>query len=88
MSFFVIGIFSFVTSKIPFLAGMLSCITGIMIPVFTLFIPDSVLADLGLIMACCLFFILTIRFLFRGLEKRRRKSRKRVQKSLNPDIIQ
>lgn len=81
LSFFVLGFFSYVTSKIPILVGMLSTITGIMIAVFTLFIPHSILADLGMIMACCMFFILTIRFLFRGLEKRQRRRKKN-----NPEL--
>jgi len=77
LSFFVIGIFSFITSKLPFLAGIFSTITGIMIIVFNLFIHDSILADAGLVMACCMFFIFTIRFLFRGLEKKRKKGRRK-----------
>jgi hypothetical protein len=69
LSFFVIGIFAYITLKIPVITGILASITGILIPVFTLFIPNSILADTGLIMACFMFFILTIRFLFKGLEK-------------------
>lgn len=86
LSFFVLGFFSYVTSKIPILVGILSTITGIMIAVFTLFIPDSILADVGMIMACFMFFILTIRFLFRGLEKRQRKRKKTLSQEADPAI--
>jgi hypothetical protein len=83
LSFFVIGIFAYLTLKIPIVTGILASATGILIPVFTLFIPDSFLADIGLIMACFMFFILTIRLLFRGLE--RKQKRKRIKKDIDQD---
>jgi hypothetical protein len=76
LSFFVLGIFAYITQKIPVLTGILATLTGIMIPLFSLFIPDSIFANLGLIMACCMFFIMTVRFFFRGLEKKHKKIRK------------
>jgi hypothetical protein len=72
LSFFVIGIFAYITRKIPVITGIIATSTGVLIPVFTLFIPNSILADTGLIMACFMFFLLTIRFLFKGLQKRKK----------------
>ena len=77
LNFFVMGIFAYLTSKIPLMTGILGSLTGIFIPLFTLFIPDSLFADVGLIMACLMFFILTIRFLFKGLEKKQKRTRKK-----------
>lgn len=77
MSFFVIGIFAFITLKIPVITGILAAFTGILIPVFTLFFPNSIFGDIGLIMACFMFFILTVRLLFKGLEKTERSFRRK-----------
>jgi hypothetical protein len=73
LSFFTLGIFSFLTMKIRLLTGILAFSTGSIIIVFTLFIPDSLLEQIGLSMACLMFFILTIQFFFRGLTKKQKK---------------
>ena len=73
LSFIVVGLFAFLTMKIRVVSGILSLITGFLIIVFTLFIPDSLLVQIGLIMACLMFFILTVQFLFKGLEKKQKR---------------
>jgi hypothetical protein len=87
LSFFVFGIFAYITLKIPVITGIFASLTGVMIPVFTLIIPDSILTDTGLIMACFMFFILTVRFLFKGLEKKKKRTRRKRINTANIEYI-
>ena len=79
--FFVIGIFSYITLKIPVFTGILASLTGILISLFTLFFPESIFRDIGLIMTCFMFFILSVRFIFTGLERKQRNTNKKKNNS-------
>jgi len=82
LSFFATGLFSFSTGKLPFIIGFIAILAGILLPVFTSLIKESVLTDVGLVLSCIMFFILGIRLLFKGLIKKKRKRaiRKRIEK--------
>ena len=73
LSFLSLGAFGLRTGRISIFTAIVSIITGLILPVFTSLIPESLLADLGLIAGCVTFMIIGIRFLFTGLEKKKRR---------------
>ena len=83
LSFLSLGAFGLRTRRISIFTAIVSIITGLILPIFTSLIPESLLADLGLIAGCVTFMIIGIRLLFTGLEKkkRRRKSMKAKEAS-------
>ncbi len=72
LSFFMIGLFALVTRKISIATGIIGMLTGIMLPVFSSQVPKSILASVGIALACILFFILSYRLLFKGLKSKER----------------
>ncbi len=77
LAFLSLAAFTFRTRRLSLFTGTVSLVTGIILPVFTVFIPDSLLSDIGLVAGFLTFIIIGIRLLFTGLEKKKR--RKRVQ---------
>ena len=78
LSFFMIGLFALITRKISIATGIIGMITGILLPVFSSMVPKSILATVGISLACILYFILSYRLLFKGLiRKEPVKSRRR-----------
>jgi hypothetical protein len=67
LGFFMIGLFALVTRKISIATGVIGMITGILLPVFSSLVPKSILASVGVALACVLYFILSYRLLFKGL---------------------
>jgi len=57
LAFFSLGMFAFRTRRLSIVTGTISIITGIILPVFTGLIPDSLLADIGLVIGCIAFLI-------------------------------
>jgi hypothetical protein len=80
LAFFFIGMFAFRTKKISYITGVISTITGIILPVFT-GIPESLMADIGLLMGCITFLIIGVRLLFRGLERISKRAAKKLNKA-------
>ncbi len=79
LSFFMIGLFALVTRKISIATGIIGMITGILLPVFSSLVPQSILASIGIALACILFFILSYRLLFEGLTKKEKSNRRRTR---------
>lgn len=75
LSFIMIGLFAFITRKISIATGIIGIITGILLPVFSSLVPESILASVGIALACILFFTLSYRLLFKGLARKERKKR-------------
>jgi hypothetical protein len=80
LAFFSIGMFAFRTKKLSYITGIISTITGIILPVFTSFIPEGLMADIGLLIGCITFMIIGVRLLFRGLEKVSKRAEKKQSK--------
>jgi len=79
LSFFMIGLFALITRKISIATGIIGMITGILLPVFSSMVPKSILASVGISLACILYFILSYRLLFKGLIRKEPAKQKRVR---------
>jgi hypothetical protein len=77
LSFLMIGLFALVTRKISIATGIIGMLTGILLPVFSSLVPKSILASVGISLACILFFILSYRLLFKGLIMKERTKKTR-----------
>jgi hypothetical protein len=80
----MIGLFAIVTRKISLVTGILGMITGIILPVFSSLIPDTIIATSGLSLACILFFVISYRLLFMGLTVKERKPGQRNPRKTKP----
>ncbi len=78
LSFLSLGAFGLRTRRISIFTSIVSVITGLILPVFTIMVPESLPADLGLIAGCATFMIIGTRLLFNGLEKKKRNRKKPV----------
>lgn len=79
LSFFMIGLFALITRKISIATGIIGMITGVLLPVFTSMVPKSILASVGISLACILYFILSYRLLFKGLIRKEPTKPKRIR---------
>jgi hypothetical protein len=82
LAFFSLGGFAYRTRRLSIFTVTVSIITGILLPLFTFVIPESLLSDVGLISGCITFMIVGFRLLFTGLEK---KKRHRPEKELKEE---
>ncbi len=78
LAFLSLSAFAYRTRRISIFTGSVSLITGIILPVFTALIPESLLSDIGLVAGFITFLIIGMRLLFTGLEKKRRNSKQKV----------
>ena len=76
LAFFSLGIFALKTRRLSIFTGIISLSTGIILPVFTGLIPDSLLADIGLLAGCITFLIIGVRLTFGGISKESEKLHK------------
>jgi hypothetical protein len=74
LAFLSLAAFAFRTRRLSIFTGLVSLITGIILPVFTVLIPESLLSDIGLVAGFLTFLIIGMRLLFSGLEKKQRKT--------------
>ncbi|MCK4923289.1 MAG: hypothetical protein KAS71_19715 [Bacteroidales bacterium] len=77
--FLSLGLFALRTRSMTILTGIVSLITGIILPVFTSLIPESLLADIGLVAGSITFMVIGMRILFNGLSLKK-KSLKKAKK--------
>lgn len=67
--FLSLGLFTFRTRRLSYFTAFVSTITGIIVPVFTSLIPESVLADIGLVAGSITFMVVGVRLLFSGVNQ-------------------
>ncbi|MGC9341401.1 MAG: DUF4386 family protein [Bacteroidales bacterium] len=67
--FLSLGLFTFRTRRLSYFTAFVSTITGIIVPVFTSLIPESVLADIGLVAGSITFMVIGVRLLFSGVNQ-------------------
>ncbi len=80
LAFFSLGIFALRNRRLSIFTGLISLLTGIILPVFTGLIPESLLADLGLLAGCITFLIIGVRLSFGGIGKEDLKTVKSERK--------
>ena len=86
LAFLSLSAFTYRTRRLSIFTGSVSLITGIILPVFTALIPESLLSDIGLVAGFITFLIIGMRLLFTGLEKKRRKAKQKViRKGVNDE---
>ncbi len=66
LAFLSLAAFAFRTRRLSIFTGLVSLITGIILPVFTALIPKSLLSDFGLVAGFVTFLIIGMRLLFTG----------------------
>ncbi len=75
--FLSLGLFALRTRSMTIATGIVSIITGILLPVFTSLIPESIIADTGLVAGSITFLIIGVRVLFNGLSLKSQQEKKR-----------
>lgn len=69
LGFLSLGLFTFRTRRLSMFTAFVSTITGIIVPVFTSLVPESVLADIGLVAGSITFMVIGVRLLFSGVNQ-------------------
>lgn len=69
LGFLSLGLFTFRTRRLSYFTAFVSTITGIIVPVFTSLIPESILADIGLVAGSITFMVVGVRLLFSGVNQ-------------------
>lgn len=69
LGFLSLGLFTFRTRRLSYFTAFVSTITGIIVPVFTSLIPESILADIGLVAGSVTFMVVGVRLLFSGVNQ-------------------
>lgn len=81
LGFLNLGLYAFRTRRLSIFTAVVSTITGIIVPVFTSLVPESILADIGLVAGSLTFMVIGIRLLFSGVAiKVPRETRKKRNK--------
>jgi len=81
IAFLSLGLFALRSRSMTILTGIVGVLTGIMLPVFSIIIPDSVLADVGLAGGSITFMVIGVRILFNGLTLKKRSLKKLAEKA-------
>jgi len=79
--FLSLGLFTFRTRRLSLFTAFVSTITGIIVPVFTSLIPESILADAGLVAGNITFMVVGIRLLFSGVNQSEIVVKKKIKKN-------
>ncbi|MCF8379754.1 MAG: hypothetical protein K9H49_09270 [Bacteroidales bacterium] len=82
-AFLSLGLFALRTRSMTILTGIVSIISGIILPVFTIMNKDSILADVGLVGGSITFMVIGVRILFNGLTLKKRSLKKASQQILD-----
>lgn len=70
--FLSLGLFALRSRSITIFMGIVSIISGIILPVFNSLIPESLLSDIGLVAGSITFMVIGIRIAFNGLSLRKK----------------
>ena len=70
--FLSLGLFALRSRSITIFMGIVSIISGIILPVFNSLIPESLLSDIGLVAGSITFMVIGIRIAFNGLILRKK----------------
>jgi hypothetical protein len=72
--FLSLGLFALRSRSITIFTGIVSIISGIILPVFNSLIPESLLSDIGLVAGSITFMVIGIRISFNGLSLRKKET--------------
>ena len=75
IGFLSLGLFALSTRSMSIATGIVCLITGILLPVFTSLIPESILADIGLVAGSITYMVIGVRILFNGLSLKKRSKK-------------
>lgn len=70
--FLSLGLFALRSRSMTILTGLVSLVTGIILPVFNTLIPESLFSDVGLVAGSITFMVIGVRISFNGLTLRKR----------------
>ena len=73
---FIFGLFGFKTGRVPLIIRILCITGGIILPFTSVFSPQSILREIGLIIVFMVLLLTGIRLSFKGFVKRKKKKKK------------
>lgn len=80
LSFLSLGLFALRTRSMSIAIGIICVATGIMLPVFTSLIPESLLADIALLAGSISFMFIGVRIVFNGLDLKKSFSKRKNER--------
>ncbi len=69
LGFLSLGLFTFRTHRLSMFTAFVSTITGVIVPVFTSLVPESIMANIGLVAGSVTFMVIGVRLLFSGINQ-------------------